>query len=261
MAQRIQVTLWYLFLLGALFNASRVLAAYPLITDDTGTQGRGGFQTEFNGMLGHDKEGRTQERTHESVTTVSYGLADSTDLVLGVPYRISKVRDEAGALKSRGMSDVSLEIKWRFFQIDGLSLAFKPGLTFPTGNHKKGAGTGRVTYNAFLIITQEIPPWSFHANVGYGRNANRLTERKDVWHASIAAELEIFQGLRLVGNVGAERNRDKTSTVDPAFVIGGFVYSLSQNLDVACGIQFGITKSETDYAIRPGLVYRFNFQE
>jgi len=260
MAQRIQVTLWVLLVLGALFHASRVFAAYPLITDDTGTQGRGGFQMEFNGMLGYDTEGQTRESAYELITTVAYGLGDNTDLVFGVPYQRSNVREEPGTFKSHGISDVSLELKWKFYQIDGLSLAFKPVLTFPTGNHKKGIGTGKVTYTSLFILTQETPPWSLHANVGYGWNNNRMSERKDVWHVSIAAELEIFHRLKLVGNIGTERNRDKTAPVHPAFVIGGFIYSISKNLDIACGIQFGVTKTETDYTIRPGIVYRFNFQ-
>ncbi len=260
MARKFRRTSGSWILIGALFHAATVLAAHPLITDDTGTGGRGGAQIEFNGMLGYDKERGSMEKSHGMITTLTYGLGGNTDLVLGIPYLRSSLRDDTGTSKNSGLGDVALELKWRFYQFDGYSLAFKPGLSFPTGNYEKGLGTGRTTYNSFLIFTREIPPWSFHANIGYGRNENKISERKDVWHVSLASEVEIFQGLKLVGNIGIERNRDRTANIHPAFAIGGFVYSLSRNVDVNFGIQLGITTTETDFTIHPGITYRFTLQ-
>jgi hypothetical protein len=36
-----------------------------------------------------------------------------------------------------------LELKWRFFEKDGLSFALKPGIAFPTGNEKKASAQER----------------------------------------------------------------------------------------------------------------------
>jgi len=45
----------FIFLALLLF-AGPSWAAHPLITDDTGTQGKGNFQLEFNGQYDRDKE-------------------------------------------------------------------------------------------------------------------------------------------------------------------------------------------------------------
>ena len=84
--------------------------------------------------------GITTESTGGQVLTIlSYGLADNTDLVLTLPYQWSKVKEDGVTVyDERGISDTTFEVKWRFFEKDGLMLALKPGVIFPTGNESKG---------------------------------------------------------------------------------------------------------------------------
>jgi hypothetical protein len=42
-----------------------------------------------------------------------------------------------------------------------------------------------------------------------------------------------------------------------AFVLGGLIYSLSENLDLDLGVKGGLTHTETDIAIMAGLAWRF----
>jgi len=258
---RIRVILGCFFwLLTGLFHPSGGFPGHPLITDDTGTQGKGGLQVEVNGMLGHDRDGVVTQKAREAGTMLSYGLFDNADVVLGIPYQHISTKDRGGSQRHRGISDLSLELKWRFYEGNGLSLAFKPGMTLPTGNDKKGLGTGRPTYGPTFIVTKEVAPWAFHFNLGYRRNENRLLERMDLWHTSLASEFEVLEGIRLVSNVGMERNTDKTSNTHPAFIIGGVIYSPTKSLDLNLGVQFGLSKTETDYTIHPGIVFTFNFE-
>ncbi|MFN3481338.1 MAG: transporter, partial [Thermodesulfovibrionales bacterium] len=157
---------------------------------------------------------------------------------------------------SEGISDIGLEAKWRFYEKDGLSLALKPGLTLPSGDEDKGLGTGRVTLSLFFITTYEHSPWAIHFNGGYIRNENKTNERKDVWHLSLAGTFEVIENLKLVGNIGIERNTDKESRTDPAFILAGLIYSLSKDLDIDAGIKAGLNKAETDYSILAGLTWR-----
>ena len=83
------------------------------------------------------------------------------------------------------------------------------------------------------------------------------TERIEIWHASAASELEVVKDLRVVVNIGMERNPDKTSNLDPAFILGGLIYSISKNFDIDFGIKGGLNKPETDYAILAGIAWRF----
>ncbi|MDD2338355.1 MAG: transporter, partial [Geobacteraceae bacterium] len=112
------------------FTAGTAFAAHPLITDDTGTQGKGKFQVELNGEYGHDSERALDVKAREyggSLETVfSAGLIDGVDFVVAVPYELSRVKEnDIVASDTDGLGDVSLELKWRFFEKGGSSLAFK----------------------------------------------------------------------------------------------------------------------------------------
>lgn len=237
-------------------------AAHPLITDDAGTQGKGKFQLEVNGQYDSDKEtvgGVSVKSTGGQVgSTLSYGIIENADLVLNVPYVWGKVTEGGvSTYNEKGFSDVSFEVKWRFFEKDGMSFALKPGISFPTGDDEKGLGTGKTGYHIFLIGLKEAAPWAFHANLGYIRNENTAEEEKNIWHASLATTYEVAKDLKLVGNIGMERNADKTSDNDPAFLITGAIYSISENFDIDAGVKYGLTSSETDLSLLAGMTLRF----
>lgn len=236
--------------------------AHPLITDDAGTQGKGKFQLEVNGQYDSDKEtenGVSLESTGSKVaTTLSYGVAENADLVLSLPYQWGKGKEDGVTVSDeKGISDTTLEVKWRFFEKEGLSLALKPGVRFPTGNDAKGFGAGKTGYHLFFIGSKEVAPWAFHLNLGYIGNENKVDEEKNIWHASIATTYNVIKNLKLVGNVGIERNLDKAADNDPAFVIGGVIYSLAESFDIDCGIKYGLNNAETDWSLMAGTAFRF----
>ncbi|MBM4315622.1 MAG: transporter [Deltaproteobacteria bacterium] len=236
--------------------------AHPLITDDAGTQGRGNWQVEVSGQYDSDREtrnGASRESTGIQVaTTLSYGMAEKADLVLGLPYRWGKVKEDGVTrYDEKGISDATVEVKWRFFERDGLSFALKPGVRIPTGDDEKGLGAGRIGYHASLIASKEAAPWAFHMNVGYIGNENKADEEKHLWQASLAATYEAFKGLKIAGNIGIERNRDKAAGKDPVFALGGFIYSLSERVDIDVGVKYGLTAPETDRSFMAGMAVRF----
>lgn len=262
--QKKVVFLIFVFSLVAIYYSLSTVsfAAHPLITDDTGTQGKGKFQIEINSEFFRDKETADgvsfKEIGGEISTVLSYGLADNVDIVLGVPYQWFKLKEEGVTVeKESGISDIALEVKWRFYEQEGFSLALKPGITFPTGDDKKGLGSGKATYSLFFIATKEIEPFAFHLNVGYVRNENKLNERKDLWHASLASEVDVVKDLKAVANIGIERNSDKASNTHPAFILGGLIYSISENIDIDVGIKGGLNKPETDLTFLAGIALRF----
>jgi len=237
-------------------------AAHPLITDDAGTQGKGKFQLEFNTEFSKDKEtveGVTFKSTGGEVAAVfSYGVTDNVDIVFGLPYLWFRDKEDGVTVsKENGIGDVSLELKWRFYEHEGLSFALKPGITLPTGDENKGLGTGRTAGSIFLIATKEVEPFAVHFNLGYLRNENKADERKNLWHASLAGEAEILKDLKVVANIGVERDPDKGSNSNPAFILGGVIYSLSENIDIDFGIKGGLNKTETDLTFLAGMALRF----
>jgi hypothetical protein len=249
----------------SLFTVS--FASHPLITDDTGTQGKGKFQLEINGETGYEKEkedGTTiKETSSEVAVAFSYGALDNLDVVVGLPYQWNTAREDSEVISDEdGISDISLEVKWRFYEADGLGLALKPGISLPTGNEDKCLGNGKVSYGLTLITTKEADPWVFHLNLAIAHNDYKLEDdrdanRKDIWHASLASEVQAVKDLKLVANIGIEKNPDKSSSTDPAFILGGLIYSVSANFDVDFGVKFGLNKPETDRTLLAGMAVRF----
>jgi len=91
-------------------------AYHPLITDDTGTQGKGKFQLELNGEYGHDKEDGVTTNTTQTAAILTYGWLDNVDIALGIPYQYIRTKDSETATRHDGMSDLSIDLKWRFYK-------------------------------------------------------------------------------------------------------------------------------------------------
>ena len=230
---------------------SNSYAVHPLITDDTGTQGKGKFQLEVNGEYSNDNGNTTTEIS----ATFSAGIRDNIDLVVRLPYQFLRNKGEEGIKTSdNGISDMSIELKWRFYEKDGLSLALKPGIIIPTGDENKGLSDGKMSYSLFLIKTKEMEPFTFHFNLGYTKNRKEL---RDIWHYSLAGEYKVTKPLRIVANVGGESNPDRGSHVHPLFLLGGLIYSVNENFDIDFGVKTGLNKAEADYTLLAGITLRF----
>lgn len=240
-----------------LSSFSHSFAAHPLVTDDTGTQGKGKFQLEVNGGYGRNKDKGVTTDTAQISATLTYGPSDTVDVILGLPYEHIKTEDSHVVTEGDGISDTSLEMKWRFYEKDGLSFGLKPGFTLPTGDNGKGLGAGRATYHLFFLVTREMKPWAFHFNLGYTRNENKLDENKNIWHVSAASTVEVVKDLKVVGDIGTERNASRNLNVPKAFILGGVIYSLWENLDVDFGVKGGLTRPADDFSILAGITWRF----
>ncbi|MFA4915255.1 MAG: transporter [Syntrophales bacterium] len=245
------------FILFAVGLPADAHAAHPLITDDTGTVGKGKFQFEFGGEYTHEDEDGVKEDETIIVPVLSYGLRDNIDLEFCFPYQYMRATEEGLTTTEDGISDIEIDLKWRFYEKGSLSFAIRPLISLPTGDNEKGLGTGEVGGSLLFYVTKELEPWAFHLNLGYGRNENKFDERKDIWHASLASEVEVAKGLKLVANIGVETNSDESSDTHPAFILGGLIYSLSEDLDIDFGVKGGLNKTEADYSILAGITMRF----
>jgi len=232
-------------------------AAHPLITDDTGTAGKGKFELEIGTEYGHEYEDGVKEDSTEIVPVFVYGMTDNVDIELCVPYQFIRTKDAGTTTKENGISDVEIDLKWRFYEKDGLSFALRPLISLPTGDDEKGLGAGKVGYSMLLFVTKEVKPWSFDVNLGYKRNENKVDERGDIWHASLSSRVEVVKDLTVVADIGLETNPAKASKTPPAFILGGIIYTISENIDVDFGVKGGLNKPETDYSVLAGVTFRF----
>lgn len=238
------------------------LAKDILITNDTGTQGKGNGLIEINSEFAFDKEtieGVSVKETGIGIESIfSYGILEKMDIILAIPYAWNRVEEEGTSVdKENGISDLSLELKWKFYEKDDLSFALKSGVSLPVGDEEKGLGAGKVTYSLYFISTKEFKPAKFHLNLAYLRNNNTIEERKNLWYVSLAGEAPVTEKLTLIGNVGVQTNSDPASTTPPAFILGGINYSVTTTFDLNFGIKAGLNRPETDYAFLAGLAWRF----
>lgn len=255
--------------------AGPVCAAHPYLTDDTGTQGSGHWQLEL--MLEYQRNPRTADTADATVhqlrkatlltPVLTYGLRDTLDVALGLNYtRQRSIDDGAVTHAAEGTSDSTLELKWRFYEQNGLSLGVKPGLVLPTGDETRRLGTGRVSWGVNFILTQELAPWTFLANVShakarYSLPADAEANRTHLWRASAGVGYLLRDDLRLVGEAGIRTN----SAIDDPFLPGrnghfamlGLIYSPADNLDLDLGVRKRVNRAEFDTAILLGATFRW----
>lgn len=219
-------------------------AAHPLITDDTGTQGKGRWQLEAFGVEGRERA--TKARLKEYGAVLSYGIAETAELLVGMPWIAS------GA---DGIGDASLDLKWRFFEKDALSLGLKPGITLPTGDEGERRGTGRATWGTLFILSYAPGPLALHAHAAYRRNENKFGERESLRQLAGAATVRVGD-VRLVGELARETNPVPGGATARSTTIGA-IWSLTREFDLDIGWRTGRGGAALDDMLLLGMTLRW----
>ena len=252
-----------LFFLAFFLMTISAYAGHPLVTDDTGTQGKGKGQVEVGFSYFYDKNKMDELTTLKSDrgdvgVGITIGALDTVDVVLRLPYAwYSLEENNVRIARENGLSDIAFDVKWRFWEKGGWSLALKPGILLPSGDADKCIGIGRTGYRVFLIGSKEMTPVAFHVNAGYILNENNWGERREIWHVSAAVECEIVDKIKLLFNIGTERCRLPHNENHPAFALGGISYDVSKKITLDIGVQYGLTATEIDWTALTGITVRF----
>lgn len=234
-----------------------VEAAHPLLTEDTGTQGDGKYQLELMVDKTRDNPPGVTVRELQTTAVLSYGLLENADLQIGLPALRQHTHDAGGRHARRGPLDASLDLKWRFLEREALSLAFKPGITLPTGDAGRGFGAGRVNWGALLVLSYEPGPLAVHSHLGYRRNNNTVDQRNDLVHLSGALTWKATDRLKLVADFSADTNPDKADRGSLRYRILGLIYSPTPALDLDAGLKHGHGQAATDHAVLFGATFRW----
>jgi Putative MetA-pathway of phenol degradation len=168
---------------------------------------------------------------------LSYGIVDSADLQLTLPY----LRQKADDARASGKLDFAVDVKWRFYEDGPLSLGLKPGLTFPSGRDEEGLGTGRSTWGSLAILSYDREGWAFHSHIGYRHNRNKAGQRTSLRHISASFWMKPNESLKLVSDYSLDTNPDPSSDRTVRQTVLGFIYSVTPTLDLDVGARFGNT--------------------
>lgn len=240
-------------------------AFQPLITDDTGTQGAGGNQLEFSFNADRAKAAGETVRVQELPVVYTRGLTESIDVFAGMGY--IRIRSSVPGFDTSGNGNPALGAKWRFYEDEdyGTSFAIKPEIIFPVSARREdsGLGTGKLSGNLTLILTQQVPFGAVHANLGIGRDrfSDTLNNSKSTtFRASMAPVWDVNEQWKLALDLGTESTRDAGSTLRSYFVELGAIYSPDKDLDFALGI---VRSSDNDsphtttHSVTAGITWRF----
>ncbi|MGU7770614.1 transporter [Burkholderia sp. MR1-5-21] len=227
-------------------------AAHPLVSDDTGTQGNANWQFELNVEETSKQEETGRQQLWNS--TLTRGFGERVDLYVSAPYTHLQTRsDDNGS----GFGDVEAGMKWRFVERGPFTLALKPKLTMPTGNDRRGLGTGRVGAGATMLAQVDVARFSFLANAGITYQPNRQDDLTSIWQVSGAAIYRATDALQLVVDVGTSRNAERGTSANPAFVIAGAIYSPKPWLDLDVGYRRGLNDQTYDHSVMAGVTARW----
>ena len=218
--------------LALLLVASPAWADHPLITEDTGVLGKGGRQLELHGE--RIREGG--ERATEVAGVLSYGVHEKADLQLALPY-------------NKEWQNAEVALKWRFFERDKLALALKPEVVLPTNS-------GRVGWGTALAAGYELGRFELLGHLGYARNSDE-SERRSLWHASVAVLWAATEKLKLVLDLGRDSNRDPHDDSPVRELVYGLTYAASKDIDLGFGVKKGLSDAADDRALRAGIKLRW----
>lgn len=212
-----------------------VHAVHPLITEDTGTQGKGKWQLELNAERTRDSQDGVVTRGFQPAATLSYGIVDNLDLQLTQGY----LRQKTEGTTSSGRLDFAIDVKWRFYENGALSLGLKPGVTLPGGRDEEGLGAGRSTWGSLVILTYEREGWGFDSHIGYRRNRNNLGQRESLRHISAALWWKPTERMSLVLDHSLDTNPDPASERTLRQTVVGVIYSVTPKFDLDAGVRHG----------------------
>jgi hypothetical protein len=227
-------------------------AAHPLISEDTGTLGGGKYELELGTQLatggGH---------VFELDPQLSYGVRDDVDFIVrpSLLWLSGDAADAAG--RSRGFGSTALDVKWRAWSSDPLSLGTRAGLDLPTAS--PGLGSNGVGAHAIAVATYETPGALATANAAYTRLGDDAggALRRDLLRVSAAFVREVRADVRLAIEAAAFSHPDPAVARWPAVVLVGAIAHLPIGVDVDVGYQAGLNRAAPASVWLAGMTLRW----
>jgi hypothetical protein len=208
---------------------STVYAGHPMLSEDTGTQGRGNTELEL-GYAWSRLQGASAVFLFQP--QLSYGTGATLDLIVQPSWTIV---DMSGAGRERGLGDTNLDFKWRFYGATPWSVGVRAGLELPTAHADLGLPANKVSPHALLVLTADFTPLTVDVNLGYTRAPRTLGARPDLLHLSTAFTYAANERLFFVLDMDVDSNPGSTSTTPPAVALAGIIYTVHPGLDVDIG--------------------------
>ena len=242
-----------------------VLAMHPLITDDTGTQGKGTVLVESSINYLKDNEFRSTAVP----LAITAGINDTMDAGVELPYLLLRPSAVTGQPQS-GFSDVNFKFKHRFYERakkDGehdhseQSLAYQVAYSQPTGREDLGLGAGTARMSARLLGTAERESMELNANIGYDSSGKALRRGNFAFDyavsLSVAVKYERPKPWEPVAELTVIRVKGADGYDRLVSLLAGVIYEPSDRYYIDAGVRVGLTERSEDYVLLAGFGYKF----
>lgn len=200
-----------------------------MLSEDTGTQGRGNFELE----LGYDWSRSQSAREFLFQPQLSYGVSPALDLIVQ-PSWISTVTS-AGGQSAHGAGDTNLDAKLRLYGTAPWSLGIRAGVELSTAQDDLGQPPGTVTPHGILVATLDASPLTVDLNLGYTHAPGGQIHRLNLYHLSAAATFGINERLFWVVDAALDSNPDMGRAHYQGVALLGVILTVHPGLDVDVG--------------------------
>ena len=245
-------------------SATSSWAFQPLLTDDTGTQGRGENQLEFSFSDDRVEQSGVAYSSRVAPLTYTRGLSETVDISLGVNHTHLN-SDAFGTDFVSGNGNPSVGLKWRFYENEAskTSLAMKAELGLPVGQEREalGLGNGRGYYTLTAILMQETSFGTLLFNLASGQvrySDSVASPDVTLLRVSLAPVWQVNEQWKLALDMGSTRESAAGKQTYTRFFEIGAVYSPGKDLDMAFGfISRQDENSTSNNGITGGISWRF----
>ena len=228
--------------------APAAYAAHPLLTTEADPVAHKKFEAE----TAVEYSGNGSEKTFILLEKVTYGLLPKADVFVTVPFKSLS----GGENNEGGLSDITIGAKWHVADYQKIKLSVQPYLNLPTGSGNRELGEGGVGFGISAIASTQL-------NKQLALDVNLLLGHQDYDHelehgnytkyrASVAGTYEISSHLKGVAEIALAHGRE-----DESMIGAGVIYGATHNLELDCGVRFGLSKTAEDYNILGGVTFKF----
>jgi hypothetical protein len=224
------------------------MAAHPLVTEDTGTQGLGNAELEHGAAWTHDAD----TLSFAFQPQLSYGVLPTLDLIVQPSWLSSR----SGTGGTSGFGDTAVDAKWRFYGSAPLSLAVRAGLLLPTSRQNSGM-SGSAALHTTLVATLDVLPWTWHGNIGYTHNSSTAKVRRDTGHASAAGMYAVSERWIVTIDGSVDENNDPDRISWSGALLAGLIHTMRPGFDIDVGYQIGLDRSAGSVQWLLGATYRW----
>ncbi len=211
------------FLFQITVNTPVAWAGPPFRADDPETVGHQQWEVDVASQIVKDKDKISGTAPQ---VEVNYGLLQDVDLHLILP--LFYVNPKEGSTHY-GFGDIELGIKYRFVQEkDWLPMVGTfPLLELPTGNEKKGLGSGHVRAFIPLWLQKSWGPWTTYGGGGYWINPG--SGNKDYWFIGWVGQRDLSEKISLGGELFYTAPQRVGQSGETGFNVGGFLNFTEQH--------------------------------